>query len=224
MTSAGAFWSRPEVTTAARMLILVRHGESVANAQGLLVGRTDAELTQKGMAQASSVGLLLRDPVLRAAVQPAQPGARHRGAPGRGRAGRGGRPLGRGGLRRVRVPAPRATFRRTSGASGKAIPSFAPPEASRWPRSTPVWPRACDELFATDGLGRACRGRRRRGGQPRHADQGGGGLGARDGRRAVLAAPSADGVGDPHRVGNGHPVLHGFNEVVPNRDTSRHSG
>ena len=27
------------------MLILVRHGESVANAQGLLLGRSDVELT-----------------------------------------------------------------------------------------------------------------------------------------------------------------------------------
>ena len=32
------------------MLILVRHGESVANAQGLLLGRTDAELTDAGRA------------------------------------------------------------------------------------------------------------------------------------------------------------------------------
>ncbi len=32
------------------MLILVRHGESVANAQGLLLGRTDAELTESGRA------------------------------------------------------------------------------------------------------------------------------------------------------------------------------
>ena len=37
------------------MLILVRHGESVANAQGLLLGRTDAELTPSGRAQATAV-------------------------------------------------------------------------------------------------------------------------------------------------------------------------
>jgi broad specificity phosphatase PhoE len=41
------------------MLILVRHGESVANAQGLLLGRTDAALTERGMAQAASVRQLL---------------------------------------------------------------------------------------------------------------------------------------------------------------------
>jgi broad specificity phosphatase PhoE len=45
------------------MLILVRHGESSANAQRLLVGRTDAELTDKGRAQAVSVRTLLREPV-----------------------------------------------------------------------------------------------------------------------------------------------------------------
>lgn len=45
------------------MLILVRHGESVANAQGLLLGRTDAELTEIGRAQAAAVPMLLERPV-----------------------------------------------------------------------------------------------------------------------------------------------------------------
>jgi broad specificity phosphatase PhoE len=45
------------------MLILVRHGESEANAQGLLLGRTDVALTEKGRAQAASVRQLLHDPV-----------------------------------------------------------------------------------------------------------------------------------------------------------------
>ncbi len=36
------------------MLILVRHGESVANAQGLLLGRTDVELTERGRAQVTA--------------------------------------------------------------------------------------------------------------------------------------------------------------------------
>jgi broad specificity phosphatase PhoE len=45
------------------MLILVRHGESVANAQGLLLGRTDAELTELGRTQAASVHHLLSAPV-----------------------------------------------------------------------------------------------------------------------------------------------------------------
>ena len=46
------------------MLILVRHGESVANAQGLLLGRTDAELTETGRAQAAAVPTLFERPVV----------------------------------------------------------------------------------------------------------------------------------------------------------------
>ena len=45
------------------MLILVRHGESVANAQGLLLGRTDAELTENGRVQAANARALLEGPV-----------------------------------------------------------------------------------------------------------------------------------------------------------------
>jgi probable phosphoglycerate mutase len=45
------------------VLILVRHGESTANAQGLLLGRTDAELTETGRAQAAAVPSLLERPV-----------------------------------------------------------------------------------------------------------------------------------------------------------------
>ena len=45
------------------MLILVRHGESVANAQGLLLGRTDAELTETGRAQALGARALVYGPV-----------------------------------------------------------------------------------------------------------------------------------------------------------------
>jgi broad specificity phosphatase PhoE len=45
------------------VLILVRHGESTANAQGLLLGRTDAELTPKGRVQAAAVRRLLTTPV-----------------------------------------------------------------------------------------------------------------------------------------------------------------
>ncbi len=52
------------------MLILVRHGESVANAQGLLLGRTDAELTEKGRVQASSARSLLSDPVAEVRTSP----------------------------------------------------------------------------------------------------------------------------------------------------------
>ncbi len=37
------------------MLILVRHGESTGNADGLLLGRTDAPLTRRGLDQARSL-------------------------------------------------------------------------------------------------------------------------------------------------------------------------
>jgi broad specificity phosphatase PhoE len=52
------------------VLILVRHGESVANAQGLLLGRTDAELTDAGRAQAAAARALLRDPVAEVRASP----------------------------------------------------------------------------------------------------------------------------------------------------------
>jgi broad specificity phosphatase PhoE len=52
------------------MLILVRHGESSANAQRLLVGRTDAALTEAGRVQAASVRRLLSAPVRELRVSP----------------------------------------------------------------------------------------------------------------------------------------------------------
>jgi len=41
------------------MLILVRHGQSEANAAGLLVGRTDSALTELGRRQAAAIGEVL---------------------------------------------------------------------------------------------------------------------------------------------------------------------
>ena len=38
------------------MLILIRHGESTGNADGLLLGRLDAPLTERGLEQAGSLG------------------------------------------------------------------------------------------------------------------------------------------------------------------------
>jgi broad specificity phosphatase PhoE len=52
------------------VLILVRHGESVANAQGLLLGRTDAELTETGRAQAAAVPTLFERPVVEVRSSP----------------------------------------------------------------------------------------------------------------------------------------------------------
>lgn len=55
------------------MLVLLRHGESTANAAGLLLGRTDAALTEKGRRQAAAlagllgpVGRLVSSPLARA--------------------------------------------------------------------------------------------------------------------------------------------------------------
>ncbi|HUC03931.1 MAG TPA: histidine phosphatase family protein [Acidimicrobiales bacterium] len=45
------------------MLILVRHGESDANARGLLLGRTDATLTERGRIQAAAARALVAEPV-----------------------------------------------------------------------------------------------------------------------------------------------------------------
>ncbi len=43
----------------ADVLVLIRHGESTANAAGLLLGRSDVELTSRGRLQARAAGALL---------------------------------------------------------------------------------------------------------------------------------------------------------------------
>jgi broad specificity phosphatase PhoE len=52
------------------VLILVRHGESEANARGLLLGRTDAALTELGRAQVRAARALVRDPVAEVRTSP----------------------------------------------------------------------------------------------------------------------------------------------------------
>lgn len=51
------------------MLVLLRHGESTANAAGVLLGRTDAPLTEKGERQAAALAGLL-GPVVRLVSSP----------------------------------------------------------------------------------------------------------------------------------------------------------
>lgn len=57
MTSADASWSASRAD--APVLVLVRHGESTANAAHLLLGRTDAPLTEAGLAQARAAAATL---------------------------------------------------------------------------------------------------------------------------------------------------------------------
>jgi broad specificity phosphatase PhoE len=52
------------------VLVLVRHGESLGNAHGLLLGRADAELTPLGLRQAAAVRHLLHVPVADARTSP----------------------------------------------------------------------------------------------------------------------------------------------------------
>jgi broad specificity phosphatase PhoE len=52
------------------VLILIRHGESEANARGLLLGRTDAALTETGRAQARAARDLVYDPVREVRTSP----------------------------------------------------------------------------------------------------------------------------------------------------------
>ena len=110
-TSAGAFWSRPD-SAGAGMLILVRHGESSANAQGLLVGRSDVELTEKGRAQAVSVRRLLHGPVRSLRTSPLRRARDTAAALALDVPAEVDRALDRGGLRRVRLPTPGRRSRR----------------------------------------------------------------------------------------------------------------
>ena len=68
-SSAAASSCRSEAPSVP-VLILVRHGESEANARGLLLGRTDAALTELGRAQVGAARALVRDPVVEVRTSP----------------------------------------------------------------------------------------------------------------------------------------------------------
>ena len=199
------------------MLILVRHGESAANAQRLLVGRTDAELTQKGMAQASSIGLLLRDPILNLRSSPLSR-ARDTAA------------LFAPGVpvevddRWVEVDygeyecQPLQDIPADIWREWQRDPFFRPDGGESLAEVDARVAAACDELFAADGFGA-------------RAPEGDVvvvshvtpikaavawalGMTAELSWRLHLQTASVSRIGR----GNGHPVLHGFNEVAPNRD------
>jgi len=133
------------------MLVLLRHGESTANAAGLLLGRTDAPLTPKGERQAAALSGLL-GPVVRVVSSPL---ARARDTAAALSLGlpvdvddrwievdygeHEGRPLGE-------VPAEIWQRWRTD-------PTFRPEAGETLAEVGVRVALACDELFATDGAG-----------------------------------------------------------------------
>jgi broad specificity phosphatase PhoE len=138
------------------VLILVRHGESTGNADGLLLGRMDAPLTDRGMAQARTLGPVL-PPVARVISSPL---ARARDTAEALSTGLpieiddrwievdygefDGRPLGA-------VPDEVWTRWRTD-------PDFRPPGGETLTEAGTRVRSACEELFAQDGEGARGRG------------------------------------------------------------------
>jgi probable phosphoglycerate mutase len=196
------------------VLLLVRHGESTANAQGLLLGRTDAELTDKGRDQATAVRRLLHDPVTQVRSSPLT------------------RATDTAALLALEVPTeldarwievdygefecqPLRDVPADVWREWRTDPAFRPAGGETLAEVDERVAAACDELFATDGTG------------------------ARDPAgdvvvvshvtpiKAAVAWALGTGGGLSWRLhlntasvtrigwGNGAPVLHGFNEMAP---------
>jgi len=203
------------------MLILVRHGESSANAQGLLVGRTDADLTEKGWAQAVSVRQLLSAPVLSLRTSPLRrardtAAALDLGLPVEVDARWIEVDYGEYDCQPLRdVPAD--VWR-----EWRRNPHFCPPGGETLAEVDARVTAACDELFADDGAGA-----RATDGDVvvvshvtpiKAAVAWALGAGGELSWRLHLQTASVTRIG----WGNGVPVLHGFNEVAPDRhDTSQ---
>lgn len=133
------------------MLVLLRHGESTANAAGVLLGRTDAPLTEKGSRQAAALAGLL-GPVIRIVSSPLARARDTAGALGLGLpieiddrwvevdyGEHEGRPLGE-------VPA--EVWQRW-----RSDPSFRPESGETLAEVGERVAAACEELFAIDGHG-----------------------------------------------------------------------
>ncbi len=133
------------------MLVLLRHGESSANAAGLLLGRTDAPLTETGWRQAAALGPLL-GPTSRLISSPLRRARDTAGALGLGLeveiddrwvevdyGEHEGRPLGE-------VPA--EVWQRW-----RADPSYRPEGGESLAAVGERVAAACEELFAADGAG-----------------------------------------------------------------------
>ena len=198
------------------MLILVRHGESVANAGGLLVGRTDVALTERGRADAASVGRLLSAPVRALRTSPL------------GRARESATLLGTGldpvvDARWVEVDygelecAPLGGVPADTWLAWRSDPHFRPPGGETLAEVEIRVADACTELLAQDGA---------------PAQEGGGDVVVVS-HVAPIKAAVAWALGTSvlsswrlhlltasvTRIGwvDGRPVLHGFNEVAPGR-------
>jgi probable phosphoglycerate mutase len=133
------------------MLILVRHGQSTGNADGLLLGRIDAPLTEQGEAQARSVGPVLTG-VTRVISSPLQRARRTAEALGLGLpieiddrwievdyGEYDGRPLG---------AVPDEVWARW-----RSDPDFRPPGGETLAEAGTRVRSACEELFGADGEG-----------------------------------------------------------------------
>jgi broad specificity phosphatase PhoE len=133
------------------VLILVRHGESTGNAAGLLLGRQDAPLTDRGRAQAATLGPEL-GPVSRVICSPLSRARDTADALGTGLPVEiderwievdygefDGQPLGS-------VPA-------AVWATWRSDPDFRPPAGETLTEAGTRVASACESLFATDGEG-----------------------------------------------------------------------
>jgi broad specificity phosphatase PhoE len=207
------------------MLILVRHGESSANAQALLVGRSDVELTEKGRAQAASVRQLLSGPVGSLRTSPLR----------RARATAAALDLGLPAeidVRWIEVDygeydcQPLRDVPADVWLEWRRNPDFRPPGGETLAEVDTRVGAACDELFAHDGAGA-----RATDGDVvvvshvtpiKAAVAWALGVGGEIAWRLHLQTASVTRIG----WGNDVPVLHGFNQVAPDRsDTpqSRHA-
>ena len=130
------------------MLILVRHGESVANAQGLLLGRTDAELTETGRAQALAARALLDGPVAEVRSSPLRR-ARDTAELLRWARPSSSRSNGSRSTTASSRASPWAASRPRCGGAGSATAISVPRAARPWPKWTAAIGAACEELFSS---------------------------------------------------------------------------
>ena len=133
------------------MLILVRHGESVADAQGLLLGRTDADLTETGRTQVAAARALLSGPVAEIRTSPLAR-ARHTAGPSASGAGHGGRALGRDRLRRIECQ-PLGALPAEVWQRWQSDRHFRPEGGETLAEVDTRVVAACEQLFAEDGAG-----------------------------------------------------------------------